>query len=185
MKNNYYHTTHGRLPITNWVCAVLAIAGLCLCMGWAANRIYNGVLFNQNCGGYLKRAADANVINMAKVELNRALVYIEAKGLTNGYTSVFFRTPDEDLEFWYQNIKSALTELNTLGEDTSTLEKSNALIKLRETLLDHRDGADSLTVPAGISIFPNNVFYAIVGYIPLFLMIPGICRLIWKGLITS
>jgi hypothetical protein len=152
-------------------------------LGWAANRIYNGIQFDRNCGGYLKRAADANVVNMAKVELDRALVYIEFKGLTNGYTSVFYRTPDEDLGFWYQNIKSALAELNTLGDDTSTLEKSNALIKLRETLLDHSGGAYSLTVPAGISIFPNNVFYAIFGYLPLLLMIPGICRFIWIGLI--
>ena len=97
------------------------------------------IRFKQNCGGHLKRAADANTVDIAKSELKIALDYMEANNLTSGYTSVIYETPDEDVAFWYNNIKQSYNELNSLPDSSSSLEKSNMLIKLRETLLDHGD----------------------------------------------
>ena len=65
---------------------VLSIVSLLLCIGVM---IYRGIIFNQQCEGYLKRAADANSIELAEVERRKAIHYCEEKGLTSGYTSIF------------------------------------------------------------------------------------------------
>ena len=118
-------------------------------------RTYNYVVYDQNVGGYLKRAADANTVPLAKENLETALKYIERQGWTSGYTSVLWRTPDEDVGFWYKNLKSSLEELGEIGSQATQLEKTNVLMKLRETLLDEGKGT-SVTAPEGLSIYPDN-----------------------------
>ncbi|OGI17115.1 MAG: hypothetical protein A3J63_03065 [Candidatus Moranbacteria bacterium RIFCSPHIGHO2_02_FULL_40_12b] len=139
-------------------------------VAWVVARIVIGIQFNQNCGGYLKRAADANTVELAKKQLEIALMYIEQKQLTSGYTSIIYRTPSEEVGFWYENLKSSLNELSTLKPDATPLEKSNMLIKLRETLLDEGQST-TVTIPAGISVYPYNTAMAILGGI---LLIPAV-----------
>ena len=127
--------------------------------------VFEGVLriqFKQDIGGHLKRAADANTVELASKELRTALDNIERRGLMEGYTSVIYRTPDEDVGFWYQNLKASYDELKRLPNTASMLEKSNMLIKLRETLLDDNEKGMSVTVPGGISRFPYNALFGIV-----------------------
>lgn len=130
---------------------------------WGGMRIYQGIIFDINCGDRLKRAADANTVQIAKEELKASIAYMEKSGLILGYTSILYKTPDEDIGFWYRNIKSSYEELKNLPESTTSLEKSNVLIKLRETLLDN----NGVTFPRGISIYPDNVFYAWWAWISL------------------
>jgi hypothetical protein len=137
-----------------------------------------GVHFDQNIGGHLKRAADANSIELAKQELKTALDNIERSGLTSGYTSVLWRTPDEDIGFWYNNIKASYAELNSLSPDASQLERSNTLIKLRETLLDHSGGDEVVTAPDGISRYPNNAIFATVFLFSGLLAIGGLIAIL-------
>jgi len=143
---------------------------------WSTLRTVNDISFNKNCEGYLKRAADANTVSQAKTELERAIKYMEENGLTHGYTSLVYKTPDEDVEFWYNNIKSAKTELEKVTDKTTPLERTNMLMKLRETLLDGEGGKNSVTVPPGISLYPNNVIYFLGGLLSLFALV-GSCVL--------
>jgi hypothetical protein len=126
-----------------------------------AVRAYKDVIFERGAEGYLKRAADANSVELARNELDIALKYVEAEGLKNGYTSVFYRTPDEDVGFWYRNLKTSQAELLSIPATATPLEKSNMLMKLRETLLDSGEKSVHVTLPSGVSVFPNNVAYAI------------------------
>lgn len=121
-------------------------------------RISKKVVFEQNVTGYLKRAADANTIELAQEELTKALDYLEANELTSGYTSIFWETPDEDIDFWYRNLKASQHELQTLKSE-SALERTNVLIKLRETLVDTGEST-KVTVPDGLSVYPNNSLWA-------------------------
>ena len=141
---------------------ILVIVGTLL---WGGLRVINSIQFTQGCKGHLKRAADANTVQLAKEELAIALNYIEAHELTSGYTSVLYRTPDEDVEFWYRNLSSALAELSAMKPDATMLEKSNMLMKLRETLLDDGEKGTKVTRPRGISIYPNNVAYCFFGWL--------------------
>lgn len=119
------------------------------------------ITFDRNCEGHLKRAADANTIKMASGELHAAVAYMEREGLTQGYTSIIYTTPDEDVGFWYNNIKSAMQQLDSIPSTATDLEKSNMLMKLRETLLDQGESSLSITCPMGISRFPNNTAWGI------------------------
>lgn len=129
---------------------------------WTGYRAVADIKFNRGCGGYLKRAADANSVELAKAELTKAIHYIESRGMTTGYTSIVYNTPDEDVGFWYTNLKTSLKDLEDLGPNASPMEKSNTLIKLRETLLDHGNGTEHVTMPSGISVYPNNLGVAVL-----------------------
>ena len=120
------------------------------------------IVFDQEVGGHLKRAADANSVALAQDELARAIAGAEARHLCNGggecYTTVFpfLRTPDEDMAFWRKNLDQSLAALRALPPTVDPLTQSNALMKLRETLLDRGKDGDEVTVPRGISRYPNN-----------------------------
>lgn len=133
-----------------------------------------GVNFDRNCTAYLKRAADANTVETAKVELQKTINFLESNNLTKGYTSVFYETPDEDISFWYNNLKSSQLELSKVNNSTSALEKTNLLMKLRETLLDNSgEHGDSLTIPDGLWRYPNNLLYGIWFWVSLSTIIIG------------
>ena len=51
------------------------------------------VKFDQNCGGYLKRAADSNSIEMAKGELLRGITYLEQRGRHCGLYLSYLSNP--------------------------------------------------------------------------------------------
>ena len=140
----------------------LSLGILLMALGCAvfAGRAYHSLRFKQQVTGYLKRAADANTIDLASEELTTALHYVEKHGLTTGYTSIFWQTPDEDISFWYRNLVASQKELQA-SRNASALERTNVLLKLRETLLDDGDKKSKVTVPAGISIYPNNVYWLV------------------------
>ena len=145
---------------------VLAIVFTLIFFAWATIRIVKSVQFNFNCEAYLKRAADAPTVELAKTELKKALDYAEKNNLTEGIVSVFLKNPANDIGFWYKNIKSAYEELNSLADDATQLEKTNVLMKLRESLTD-RDGSGGTAVilPEGITVYPNNVMYFWWGWV--------------------
>ena len=142
-------------------------------LGYGTAVVVKMIQFDQNCGGYLKRAGDANTIETAREQLAIAVNYIERNNLTNGYTSVVYNTPDEDLGFWYKNLFQALSELEDMKADAAPLERSNMLMKLRETLLDSGSDGDEVTIPGGISRFPHNTGYAIFGLLTFILGFVG------------
>lgn len=117
--------------------------------------------FYQNCSGRLERAANANTVEIAISELNAAINYVENHDYTNGYTSVIYKTPDEDVEYWYNNIYASREELMNLPDSTTTLEKTNALMKLRETLTDNDEGKTIVVYPSGLAFYPHNLLWGI------------------------
>jgi len=141
---------------------------------------YKHVMFDRGCGGHLKRAADANSVEIATQELEVALTYMKENKLTEGYTSVIYTTPDEDVGFWYKNITASLEELKSLPPGASPLERTNVLMKLRETLLDKHDGSEKVTAPSGIAVFPANAMFAILLLIPATILGISIVVLIIK-----
>lgn len=130
---------------------------------WGGVRVIQITLFEKNCSGFLKLAASANSVELAKENLKKALDYMERKDMTSGFTSVVYRTPDEDVGFWYRNVRASLDELETLSPTSTPLEKTNVLMKLRETLLDSGKSSEIVNAPDGISHYPNNKLMAFTG----------------------
>lgn len=133
--------------------------------------IYKRIDFRQNCSGRLERAANANTVELAIKELDAAIQYAEAKGYTSGYTSVLYNTPDEDVEYWYNNLCASRNELLNLSDSTSTLEKTNTLMKLRETLTDIDKYGTHVIYPDGLQFYPNNILWGIIRYFILFVLL--------------
>lgn len=129
-------------------------------------RISKSVALNQNVTGYLKRASTANSIPLANEELTKTINYLEANNLTSGYTSIFWETPDEDIGFWYKNLKVSQEELQNL-KPQSALEKTNVLMKLRESLMSGGEKS-KVIVPEGLEVYPDNILWAILMTLAIF-----------------
>lgn len=125
--------------------------------------ITKSIDFERGCSGHLKRAADANTIDLAEQELALAVKYIESNGLTSGDTSLFYSMPENELDFWYANLKASLEELQSTPAEADRLTMSNQLIKLRETIMDGHEKGARVTVPPNAFVFPNQLTYRMLG----------------------
>lgn len=135
--------------------------------------IIKTINMNAECIGYLEMAADANNVELAEKHLSKAIEYLEENNLKYGSTGIFFHTPGNNIEFWYENLKSAQTQLQEF-ESENELEESNILMKLRETLLDE---AGNVTHPNMISFYPNHAFwfwFLILGWLLLVMPVGGL-----------
>lgn len=166
------------------------LLGLALCvpfLAWGGARWYNSIMFDIKCGGHIKRAADANTTETAVKELEVVVAYLEANKMTEGNTAALqflWTPPDRDVGFWYTNIKSSLAELKKLNSEVDVEKRDVKLLKLRQTLMDHSEKGESVTVPPGISVFPYNVLFFVWCWGSLGLAIVGACFLLY-GLPSS
>lgn len=134
--------------------------------------IVRGVVFNQNCGGYLEQAANANSVELALERLNVAIEYVEEHNMTDGYTSVLWKTESDNIGYWYRNLKTCQEELEACV-NSSQLEKTNVLLKVRESLTDEGKDGTELITPNGISRYPNNALFGILNWVSLLMFIVG------------
>ena len=150
---------------------ILRLAILCLVLGLITPTItlVKSIQFDQRCAGYLKQAADANTPELALERISTAIKYMEDNNLTDGYTSVLWRTEDDNIAFWYNNAKACQTELTNCLDGTQ-LEKSNVLMKVRESLTDNGEKGTVLTIPDGISRYPRNLLFGIGNLISAILL---------------
>ena len=144
--------------VTKFIVAWAIIATIVFC-AWSTVRIVKFVQFDMNCTQYIKRAADANTVELAKEELAKAISYAEKNNLTEGVVSIFLHQPKNDVGYWYKNMTQSHSELDKLSVNATSLEKSNVLMRLREALTDNNESGVSVTIPDGISIYPKNVLY--------------------------
>ena len=120
--------------------------------------IIKDIRMNSNCINYFEMAADANSVELAEKHLTTGIEYLEENDLTEGNTKIFVYRPTRDIGLWYENLKSAQNQLQELisQEGLTELEESNALMKLRETLLD---AEGYVTHPIMISYYPNHFMW--------------------------
>jgi len=131
--------------------------------------IVAGIRLNQQYTGHLKRAADANSLTLAEKELEIAVNYLKSRNLhtedgrnqgrIDDHTSIVYSTPDEQISFHYDNVSSALEDVRAViakGEKATHLERSNVLMKLRETLVDNGEAGVKVTFPQGLDVYPYN-----------------------------
>lgn len=118
--------------------------------------IVKTIQMDANCISYFEMAADANSIELAEKHLTSGIKYLEDNNLTKGNTKILIYKPTKDIGLWYENLKSAQAQLQELNskEGLTELEESNALMKLRETLLSS-EGV--VTHPDMISFYPSHV----------------------------
>lgn len=141
------------------ILALAMVLPIMAVLGWYAGA---ELKYRRDISGHLKRAANANTIETAAQELETALVRMEARGMTSGTTAVFYATPADDVGYWHRNLREAHAELKALPSDAAPLERSNMLLKLRETILEQDSDGEDVTQPGGIAVFPNNKAFALI-----------------------
>lgn len=154
------------------------VLGILLCIPfliWSGLKTYNSEIYEIRCGEHIDRAAHANTVELAKSEITQATKYLEDNRMTQGYTSVLYTSPLEDVGYWYGNLKAGQKELENLPSTSSALEQTNVLMRIRESLSK---------TPDGISVFPANVAYCWLGWLFGLLLCGGMIVVCW-GLCDS
>ena len=118
--------------------------------------IVKTIQMEANCIDYFELAADSNSVKLAEKHLTTGIKYLEENNITKGNTKIIFYKPTCDIGLWYENLKSAQAQLQELStkEELTELEESNALMKLRETLLN---AGGFVTHPSMISFYPTHI----------------------------
>jgi hypothetical protein len=143
---------------------LLLVVGIALCLPlvvFIGMRIYSEIRFDINCGEHMELASHASTTELALQEMEIVIAYAEREQATSGYTSVLWKTPNDDVGYWYQNLKSARDELRAVKSDTTQEARSQILLKLREVLTSKKgsEGKMEIKVPDGIQRYPNNALY--------------------------
>jgi len=130
------------------------------------------------CVDYLKLTGDAPSIQRAGQFLDEALGYIEKNGLTSGNSAILFRTPTSDVGIWYAQIKGAKETIETIikkkeQDSISQLERDNALMKVREVVLDEGKKGTEVTTPPHLSWFPYQVLITLWWILTIILFVVG------------
>jgi hypothetical protein len=122
--------------------------------------------FKTGCGDYLKLAGDAPTVERAHGFLTTAIAYVDDRGLTNGNSAFFLHTPKNDLRVWSGQLRGGCDTLAGILEreaavpgSVSQLEQDNALMKLREVLLDQGSSGTKLTLPDNITVYPDQIAF--------------------------
>lgn len=130
--------------------------------------------WNRDCGDYLKLAGDAPTVEKAHEFLTKAVTYIESHGLTEGNTGIIFHRTTNDLGLWYGNVLGAKATVDTLvqqlqqnPESVPQLTRDNALMKIREVVLDHSKDGQDVTAPDWVSMHPYQGLYWIIFWVSL------------------
>lgn len=144
------------MKLTSMVFLLLSIVLLC---GSCGVGLLKSISFDQEVSSHLKCAADAQTVEVAQSELGTAITNIEARGLTSGYTGILYNTQEDNLAFWYHNLKTSQAELASVGSYQDPLAKSNVLMRLRNTLLDHTSEGEQVTVPSNAPYYPDVFWY--------------------------
>ena len=143
---------------------ILAIILIIVPLIYYGMMIVRGIEFDRDCTGYLSLAVNANSVEIAEERLTTAIEYLEANNMTSGDAKfIIANRPENNIDFWYTNLKSAQAQLREIIAcgTASELEKSNVLIKLRETLLDD----DDLVIPENLCFYPNQTIIIIMSLI--------------------
>jgi hypothetical protein len=141
------------------VLTCICIASLILVTIVSVSRWYE---VKSNCTDYLKLAGDAPNIQKAQEFLGKAINYLEQKNLTQGNSAIFFKVPSSDIGIWYGQIRGAYESVNQIllregAGSIGQIEKDNALMKIREVVLDNSSSGTSVTHPNNISWYPNQL----------------------------
>ena len=154
--------------------AILCIVCIIAPIVMYGTAIIKEIHIDTNCISYFEMAADANSVSLAEKHLSSGIKYLEDNNITKGNTKIVFYAPTKDIGLWYENLKSAQTQLQELKtrDDLTELEESNALMKLRETLLCSEG---HVTCPPMISFYPSHVswfWWMVLGWLLWLVAIP-------------
>ncbi len=128
-------------------------------LAWALFRGYEGIKFNtevvEEC---LNNYAKAKTAKEAKENLDKVIIILEEKGLTQGQTTIFFKTTDDDIGIWYEKLVRCRKDLAIVEAQVAENPEMADVLEMQVNGMRRMEtSADaSIAVPQGISIYPKN-----------------------------
>lgn len=161
------------------VCIPVFVLCLCTLIGRGCKAYY----YHIECTQQLTRAADAPTVDLAVSAIDKAIAYLDDNNKTTGNSGFIFKTPRNDVEYWYGQLVSSRDELVTVSDKPDPLLHSNMLMKLRETLSDSGQHGRAITQPANMDVYPNHVGWTLATYAAI--VIGFVCILVFFAAIIE
>ena len=122
--------------------------------------------FCNNCLAYLQEVIETENVDVAKINLNKALKYVEEKNIINGDGRVLIiqSKSENDIGLWYNTLKKAQKELEELPYIASTSVKKRTLLRVKKLLTSN----GKLIFPVGIYYYPFNYIVLWTVFLPVF-----------------
>lgn len=141
---------------------VLMMGSLMVLLALGVYAVIANARLEWGCIQYLKRAADASTPALALGNLDTAIAYLGRYGLTVGSTAMFFDSPEDDVGYWYANLRTLRDEISRLPADAPRLEVAAMSVRVREVILDSGSRGMSVTMPNGLATHPYNAFCLLI-----------------------
>ena len=98
--------------------------------------------FDKNCTEYLEKATEVNSVDLAKENLKEALSHVSILEKEEANNN--------EISYWYKNLKSSYEELESLPNDLSSLEEHLVLARLGSEI--------DTNVPEEVKLYPYGNF---------------------------
>ncbi|MFC3813303.1 hypothetical protein [Lacihabitans lacunae] len=158
---------------------LLGIVLILICILIYRSRYQKESILNQKVTNNLTKAVNASTKEIASEELTKTLTYLKSKKLTKGFTSIMWKTKNEDIGYWYENLEASKRKLQP-QKSANRLENTLALKKLNEAIMDTGKKTRPI-VPEGLAVYPNNKQWAFLMTIATLMAIIGTTILIHEA----
>lgn len=143
--------TKGKFYVT------LLITSVVMLIAWGVSRCIAVGKFEVEVEGYFENYVEAGTVETARENLDMAIQVLEAKGLTEGQISIFWKNPNNDIGLWYHNLVESRNALKEIAKE-SPKDQAIVLEKQRNGLKGSEENS-FIKTPSGISIYPMNKAY--------------------------
>ena len=127
---------------------------------WAFVRLNNYLLFEKAITHPLEHVAQATTVEEAARDLSVVLARLKERGMDNGSTAIFVKTPSDDLALWYSKLETTRANLEAAATNASNevLTSQGTLAEMRRVLSNEKV---KVFIPFGVTTFPNNGLFAL------------------------
>lgn len=169
----------GKQYLTKLRTAVLLTAASAVALtGTTGMRVHKANEFDNQVGSYLQAAYETDDPTAADKYLSTAIAYLDENKMTNGFTSVLYKSPSDDVGEWYEKLGVVAKEIHNApvkpeGLNTDEATKNGAhptdpgksrwaalmrklgIVKVRPASKGEEPAYVEVKSPDGISIYPN------------------------------
>ena len=139
--------TINRSKAKAYIMPVVFCVSLISLLGFLFVRLRSEIIFEKHVTSYLFVAQRSIEPEMVNDNITYAINYMEANGLSHGYTSVFQKTEDENMDVWVQQLR------DIRGFVINSNQKSTAVRAMQNILAD---GHGKIHTPKGAAIAGHN-----------------------------
>jgi hypothetical protein len=135
-------------------------------LSWSAVRIHQSKSFDAYVSDYFVAAYKAKSIEECVLQYNRAISYIDEKSMNKGSTAIFYKSPSDSIDDWYDKVVLTKNKLNVLLNEKNNSDAPWRKVFEESGLINKNISTGKLLInhPPSISTMPfgENMFLWLV-----------------------